>query len=292
MASSITARVHHPDTPIIWLCPQELPHALTLMVSQVIGGDFRVIVCNTERDEPAFQSRWLKIDLSEIIADQCFVYLDSDILVKGKLTGLFSTGKALSACRNVDAPNGQDSGWHNKAFFNPLGWTVPPRPLVNSGVMVYSKAYDFSIFRSRWKELWSEQVRILGKFQDQPALNLAKEVLGADFGLLPDTYNNQLLHYTNVRLDARVHHFLGTEVSPIVRALSPFIERDPQKIETERFVRKYRKLARRAYPFQATPRGIALLVKERRFRWLIQLLSRGRCFCRRGPTTQMEMRSG
>lgn len=279
LASSITARVHHPDNPILWLCPLNLPPEDQKIAYSLVGGDFQIIIREAGGEIPVFQSRLLKLSLSEVLKNENFCFLDSDTIIKGNLSGVFLSGMALNACRNVDAPSGQDSGWHTREFFDPLGWPLPSAPFVNSGVMAYSRGHDFAPFRKHWRELWEEQVQRLDRFQDQPALNLAIQTLGEDFGLLPDIYNNQLLHYTNVRLDAKVHHFLGRDVSPIVRALSPFTEQDPLKINWDAFSRKYRRLALRPYPYRMSLGGICLLLRQNRLRWLLQLLSRGRWFC-------------
>jgi len=139
-----------------------------------------------------FRNRHLKTRLRQVIQGK-FLFLDSDVFVRGSLADIFSLDTDIAAAPNHSRDERQAQlSPQDGAILQALSWQVDSRHYVNGGVIFYNDTPAAHRLASAWHGHWQHSSRQLGQHLDQPALNRALFAERPRFHLLPHAYNHQL----------------------------------------------------------------------------------------------------
>jgi hypothetical protein len=156
---------------------------------------------------PAYRNRYVKTCLRAVI-EGSFLFLDSDIFVRGSLEGLFRIESDIAAAPNhsQDAFHAQLPD-HDARMIESLGWQVGSQLYVNGGVILYKDTEGTRRFASTWHERWKHSSRQLSHYRDQPALNAALHEVKPRIQVLTHEYNFQLKWRSNCVVRPHVWHY-------------------------------------------------------------------------------------
>src|SRR5262245_47399853 len=105
-----SVRLTNPNTKIIVVCDsvsaENMERARDLLRSEV--DDW--IVCRTPVGDSAYRNRFVKTSLRNLI-EGCFLFLDSDTLVRDDLSEVFSLSCDVAGCPNHSKDKFEDQIW-------------------------------------------------------------------------------------------------------------------------------------------------------------------------------------
>jgi hypothetical protein len=223
MLSAVSLRRFHPAAKIICICDIAMGNAVSGAGSPLRRLVDDVLVVPDLAGGPVCRSRHLKTTLRERL-EGSFLYLDTDTVVTGSLEELFSAGGDIAMALDVffrETP-GMFPRWLAEHYAR-LGW-LPTKRYFTSGVMRVADSPAARALFAAWHDLWIEGLRE-GLAVDQPALNRAIEVVGADVVCLPECDNWLVVDPSRaIPTDARIVHFCRTH-GPIAVEYEAFLDR-------------------------------------------------------------------
>ena len=118
-----------------------------------------LVICDTPEGNSGYRSRHVKTRLRKII-DGPFLFLDSDTLVRGDVSPIFSLDTDIAAAPN----NSRDE--FSEQLYEPdartiasMKWRLDERIFLNSGVLFYNETVNARRFASLWHQKWLEEQR-------------------------------------------------------------------------------------------------------------------------------------
>ena len=139
----------------------------------------------------AHANRFVKITLRQNIRG-AFLFLDSDVLVRGDLSRLFLVGGDLAGARNHSLNEVSEQIYkRDAATLSALQWETRPDIYVNGGVLLYQDTEGAQKFSEEWLRRWKISVTRREDHRDQPALNAALKATEVELFQLPDQFNAQ-----------------------------------------------------------------------------------------------------
>lgn len=97
-----------------------------------------ILVIETPAGVPGFRNRWVKTSLRRYVTGP-FLFLDSDILVRGDLSPVFAVPADLAAAANHSLERLEDQIWsEDRDFLNKMSWQTSDQVYVNGGVIFYN----------------------------------------------------------------------------------------------------------------------------------------------------------
>jgi hypothetical protein len=203
-------RLTNPNISISVCCDAETDRALRLA-----GDPLRYEVDEwrpeqTPAGHAGFRNRFVKTRLRETL-DGAFLFLDSDVLVRGDLSEVFAYDADVVGARNHSRNNYADQIWQADAqALHALGWSVRHDVYINGGVLLYKDSDGARRFAEDWHRRWLHCFKARGDHRDQPALNAALQATQVRLQVLPDRFNAQFRVNLGVAPTAVVWHYYSS----------------------------------------------------------------------------------
>lgn len=185
-------RHSNPGLPILIACDRESLAALQRVRHPLIHEADAWLGIETPPGNAATRNRHVKTSLRETVSGR-FLFLDSDVFVRGPLEQLFRLDEDIAA-----APNHSLRSWREQLpsqdaeVIASLGWQVDPGLYVNGGVIYYNDTPGARRFALAWHRRWKISSQQLGQYRDQPALNAALHAESPRLHVLSHAYNHQV----------------------------------------------------------------------------------------------------
>lgn len=206
-----SARIFNPDIRIAVVCDAPSAEAVRGSGHPVLGLGDEWIAAPVPEGSAAVRNRWVKTTLPHHVEGP-FLYLDNDVLVRGSLMELSSTGADLAA-----VPNHSGSGspaempGTERAVFDQLRWPLPDQFYVNGGCLFCKGTAPGRAFFDAWHQSWHQSVTVTGRHFDQAALNHALGRTPLHFEWLSGVYNAQVNARPSSARKALVWHFYSSD---------------------------------------------------------------------------------
>ena len=203
-------RLTNPGMKTILICDAKTADDIFRPSHDLMSVADEILAIEAPYSSATVNSRYLKTKMRSIINGP-FVFLDSDILVRGTLEGLADLEASFGGARNHSLEAFEAQVWDDdREILRIMNWDVSGFPYINTGVLYFTDtpaAYEFS---DKWHFFWSQSSAATGKHQDQPAFNKVLRERKSRFSLLPDRYNAQFKMNAACIEDALVWHYYGS----------------------------------------------------------------------------------
>ena len=215
-----SVRISNPSLRVVVVADAPSGRALKNSCRPLLNEIDELVICDTPEGNKEYCSRHLKTRLRNIIEGP-FLFLDSDTLVRGDLSTIFSLDTDIAA-----ASNGSRDEFREQIFeaddriIALMKWPLSKRIFLNSGVLFYNDTANAKRFASLWHQKWLEAAGEQRKYRDQPALHAALFDAQPRLSILPHRFNAQFKATPRVAEDAIIWHFCGShEVSTYFNSL-------------------------------------------------------------------------
>lgn len=199
-------RMTNPDAEIVVVLDKETERVTSPGMAEIHAVADRRIAVDIEQQGSVVRSRYLKVNLRNILAGS-FVYLDTDTLILKKLDGIWRVDADVAACRDLNIPSQKYVySETQKSVYGSMGWRFPPDGYFNGGVVFYGDTPVAFAFGKRLAELWEAQLSKTRKPNDQFAFNHLLDIDDCVFKMLPDKYNAQIVMSPMLARGACVAH--------------------------------------------------------------------------------------
>jgi glycosyltransferase involved in cell wall biosynthesis len=211
-------RVSNPGLHILVVCDRDSDDSMRHALDPLIGEVDEWMPVDTPSGAPVFRNRYIKTKLRTLLEGP-FIFLDSDVFVRGDLSEIFTLDCDVAAARNHSRDTISEQIWdRDQATLDAMGWKVGSEIYVNGGVLFYNDTEDARRFAAEWHRRWIESSKSRDYCRDQPALNSALESCRPRFAILPDRFNAQVKANPAVAADAMIwHYYAATENSSLHR---------------------------------------------------------------------------
>lgn len=213
--SIASLRISNMNMTITIACDTETNLKIQHAGSELLNEVDDWIVVDTPSGEAEFRNRFVKTSLRQHIEGP-FVFLDSDILIRGDISSIFLINSDIAAARNHSKKLLRDQIWAQDAEILALmKWDVGEEYL-NGGVIFFNDTSMAEKLSEIWHELWLNSYGNNGSTRDQPALNMALASIKLDLHVLSDVFNAQIKNNIRVSKGASVwHYYTSGDISPI-----------------------------------------------------------------------------
>jgi len=178
----------------------------------------------TPEGDASFRNRFLKTNLRSLI-DGSYLFLDSDTLIRGDLSDVFSTDADIAGAPNHSKDALEEQIWYkDRAVLTRLGWRVRPDVYINGGAMLCHDTPGARRFGTDWHAKWLTSYRQTNGYRDQPALNAAVFDSGVRLAVLPHRFNAQFKTQVSTARDAVVWHCYAGAGNPPVTEFDALVE--------------------------------------------------------------------
>lgn len=161
-----------------------------------------------------YRNRHIKTRLRTLLQGP-FLFLDSDILVRGDLSAIFGTECDIAGARNHSRQIPSEQVWdQDRETLETMAWHVREDIYVNGGVLFLSDSDAAHALVGEWHRRWLSSTETTGRHRDQPALNSALQASAARLHVLEDRYNAQIVPSPEVAVDAVIWHFYSSAELP------------------------------------------------------------------------------
>jgi lipopolysaccharide biosynthesis glycosyltransferase len=168
--SLATLRKHNSKASIQVFCDELSYLNLKSCNSRLFKEADNVVGIATPAGEAAFRNRFIKTQL-RLLLNGPFLYLDSDTVIRRSLADISRTTADIAAAPNHSADCISDQIWlEDYKNLDMMGWQARA-PYFNGGVVWYADSSKARSLAERWHASWLENIRVTGRFRDQPALN-------------------------------------------------------------------------------------------------------------------------
>lgn len=203
-------RLSNPRMDIVVACDAASLAALREARHPLLLEADRWLDIETPPGNPSYRNRHVKTNLRATV-EGSFLFLDSDVFVRGPLEQLFEIETDVAA-----APNYSQNIFHaqlprqDAEMIASLGWQVDPELYVNGGVILYKDTDQAQRFAGAWHERWKHSSRVLRHYRDQPALNAALHEVRPRVHVLAHDYNFQIKWHSGRGAKPTVWHYNHT----------------------------------------------------------------------------------
>lgn len=176
------------------------------------------LVVDVPQGNAEFRNRHVKTRLRALLPGP-FLFLDSDILVRGDLSAIFGTDCDIAGACNHSRQIPSEQIWdQDRETLEAMAWLVRDDIYVNGGVLFFSDTDAAHALAAEWHRRWLSSAEATARNRDQPALNSALRACSARLHVLDDRYNAQIVPSPEVAVDAVVWHFYSSAgLSPMTR---------------------------------------------------------------------------
>ena len=200
-------RLTNPEFSITVACDSASNIALTKIDHPLLKEVDHWAVVDTPPGEDSFRNRFVKTSLRSVISGS-FLFLDSDILVRGDLSPIFEIDADISGARNHSRVILKEQiGVKDQEILDAMNWQVSDKVYINGGVIFYNDTLEANQFAETWQKKWLQVYYIHKRYRDQPALNASLFNLHLKVHILDNKYNAQIEPSVKVAWDAKLWHY-------------------------------------------------------------------------------------
>jgi lipopolysaccharide biosynthesis glycosyltransferase len=208
------------------------------------------LVVQTPLGTAGYRNRFVKTSLREKISGP-FLFLDSDIFVRGDLSELFHLDTDIAGARNHSRESFTEQVWEqDEGTLDAMGWKIGNEVYINGGVIFYNDTEKAKHFGMDWHKRWLKSFEKRNNYRDQPALNSALHNIKPRLTVISDQYNAQFKISPWVARNALIWHYYasaGDEPHTEFESIS-------KEIISKKFIDcgKIKKLAKHSHPWRRT----------------------------------------
>lgn len=241
-------RVSNPEIRVIIACDSESNDAMHRAHDPLIGEVDDWLPVDTPSGPPGFRNRYVKTKLRFLI-DGPFLFLDSDIFVRGDLRELFALDCDIAGARNHSRVAFAEQLWdQDRATLEAMGWEIGNQVYINGGVLFYNDTVITYRFAAEWHRRWLQSYNERNNYRDQPALNSALHAVQPRQNVLLDRYNAQILISPMVAHNAVILHYYSSAGQPAMTSFELLVAKVQQGIKLE--LHDIRKMIEHQYPWR------------------------------------------
>jgi lipopolysaccharide biosynthesis glycosyltransferase len=168
------------------------------------------LVVETPPGDAGFRNRFVKTNL-RILIQGPFLFLDSDVFVRGDLSEIFSLDTDIAGARNHSRVPFSEQVWdEDAATLQAMGWKVDNVVYINGGVMFYNDTPGARLFGAEFHRRWMASFLERKNYRDQPALNSALHDTKPKLVVLEDRFNAQIKRNISVVRAANIWHYYSS----------------------------------------------------------------------------------
>lgn len=203
-------RLSNPKIHVVVAFDQKTEIALKRSSDPLIDEVDDCLVIETPQGNAGFRNRFVKTSLRANINGP-FLFLDSDIFVRGDLTTLFSLETDIAGARNHSRQSLTDQIWDQDIFIlDAMGWIISKDTYINGGVLFYNDSDGAKRLGEEWHKRWLRSYNEQGNYRDQPALNSAIHEIKPSMHVLSDRYNAQIKASPSVAWSPIIWHYYSS----------------------------------------------------------------------------------
>lgn len=238
-------RQSNPGLAVVVACDNRSLSALKAAASPLLHEADRWLDVDVPPGCATFRNRHVKTRLRELI-DGRFLFLDSDLFIRGSIVGLFELDADVAAVpERSPASSQQPLSGTDAEIIAALDWPVDPLRYMNGGVIYYNDTSPARVFARNWHLNWQQSAERLQRYVDQPALNTALHSMPAELHVLPQAYNHQVKwHDAGSELPAIWHYNYTSR-----REVGTCFESYARELQHGRTLDRYRVAAMASLPF-------------------------------------------
>jgi hypothetical protein len=209
--SVASLRLSNPGLYVMIACDNDSVCAMHRACDPLLGEVDECLSFETPAGNAISRNRFVKTSLGSLI-DGPFLSLDSDILVRGDLSGIFLLDCDIAGARNHSREAFAEQVWdQDRLTLDAMAWEVRCDVYVNGGVLFFNDTIAARRLSATWHELWLKSSGCQGHCRDQPALNAALHMVKPRLTVLPDDCNAQFRVSPATARDARIWHYYSFE---------------------------------------------------------------------------------
>lgn len=211
-------RLTNPGLILLVACDSESDCALRKARDPLIEEIDEWLIADTPKGNPYFRNRFVKTSLRAFI-DGPFLFLDSDVFVRGDLSELFGIDTDVAGARNHSRKDfGEQVSGQDAATLKAMDWKTDTETYINGGVLFWNNSPGARRFAAEWQRRWINAFGKCAYHRDQPALNSALCDTRPRLKVLPDRFNAQFKLTPAVARGAVVwHYYSSMEFAPHTR---------------------------------------------------------------------------
>lgn len=222
-------RITNPHIEICICCDNETGIACRKVSDPLFNEVDSWFPVDTPPGNASFRNRFIKTKLRKII-NGTFLFLDSDIVVRGDLSPLFMLDTDIAGARNHSLEKYADQIYKtDAASIKALGWSVRPDVYINGGVILYKDTEAANQFANEWHRRWLHCFKIRHNHRDQPALNAALQATKVRLHQIPDQFNAQFNRNIHVIPSAVIWHYYAAGIGKHTETIFEKLVRDLMK---------------------------------------------------------------
>lgn len=200
-------RLSNPELRVVVACDRESDGAMLRASDPLVDDADEWLAVDTPPGNAGFRNRYVKTSLCSLI-DGAFLFLDSDIFVRGDLSEIFRLDIDIAGARNHSQPDIKRQIWdRDLAALDAMCWTIGSEVYLNGGVLFCNDTPAARQFWAEWHRRWLRSCSELGSYRDQPALNSALYDTHPRLTVLPDRFNAQFKKSPRVASNAVLWHY-------------------------------------------------------------------------------------
>jgi len=203
-------RVSNPDMRVTIVCDQQSDSTMRQTRDALIGeiDDWQTIA--TPAGNAGFRNRFVKTSLRSLLEGP-FLFLDSDIFVRGDLSEIFALDCDIAGARNHSREVFSEQVWEQDwSTLKKMEWDIGNEVYINGGVLFFNDTESAHRLAQDWHRRWMVSYKTHGSHRDQPALNASLYSVLPQLAVLPDRFNAQIFITPNVAVDASIWHYYSS----------------------------------------------------------------------------------
>src|SRR5262249_20267133 len=134
--SAASLRISNRRLKVLVVCDPDSAAAMQRKRDPLLEEANEWAIFETPSGDASFRNRFVKTNLRNLI-DGCYLFLDSDTLIRGELSELFSLTADIACAANHSKHQLEHQIWEeDKAMLTTMGWQTRDDVYVNGGVML------------------------------------------------------------------------------------------------------------------------------------------------------------
>jgi hypothetical protein len=205
-------RVSNPKLRVAIACDRHSDEEMRRVGDPLIDEVDEWLAVETPLENAGFRNRYVKTKLRSLI-EEPFLFLDSDVFVRGDLSEIFSLECDIAGARNHSRETFAEQIWdQDRATIEAMNWEVSKQVYLNGGVLFFNDTEGAYRFAAEWHQRWLQSYHKRKNYRDQPALNNALYVTQPKLVILEDRFNAQVKTNTFVANNAIIWHFYSSHL--------------------------------------------------------------------------------
>ena len=207
-------RLTNPGVTLAVACDQDSDAAMRSTEDPLVAEVDDWVVITTPVGSPDFRNRFVRTSLRSTIAGP-FLFLDSDVLVRGDLGEVFQLDRDIAAAANHSGLERREQiGRDDAGLLALMGWEVDPDVYFNAGVLFINDTPLARLCCADWHSRWLLSSAASPVLRDQPAMNAAVRATHPRVSVLPSRFNAQFRTTITAIPGAVVWHYYASVRQP------------------------------------------------------------------------------